>query len=88
MSTGERNIRRRPGMLVLCLVMASLLPVFGDDYSQIGFAQSSTTQKPSPTPPPQDVDDGEVISFRTTEVLLPVTVRDRAGKLVTTAVTP
>src|SRR6185295_18522743 len=32
----------------------------------------------------EDVDDGEVISFRTTEVLLPVTVRDRAGKLVTT----
>jgi len=31
----------------------------------------------------QEIDPGDVVSFRTTEVLLPVTVRDRDGKLVT-----
>src|SRR5688500_147929 len=76
--TGERNIRRRPGPLALCLALA-----FGVVISGRAFAQSTPSQKPSPSPT-QDVDDGEVISFRTTEVLLPVTVRDRAGKLVTT----
>jgi VWFA-related protein len=42
--------------------------------------------KPAPTPPgtsaEQDVDPDDVISVNTTEVLLPVTVRDRAGRLV------
>lgn len=84
MTTGDRDIRRSPGMLALCLALACLLQAFGDDYSKKGFAQSSAVQKPSPNQQPQDVDDGEIISFRTTEVLLPVTVRDRAGKLVTT----
>jgi VWFA-related protein len=31
----------------------------------------------------QDIDEGDVISVSTTEVLLPVTVRDRQGRLVT-----
>jgi len=48
-------------------------------------ARNSFAQTPNPSAvSPQDVDDGEVISFRTTEVLLPVTVRDRDGKLITT----
>lgn len=45
----------------------------------------ASAQTPNPTPASQqDVEDGEIISFRTTEVLLPVTVRDRDGKLITT----
>jgi VWFA-related protein len=47
------------------------------------FAQS---QPPRPTPSPkqdeQDIDPDDVISVNTTEVLLPVTVRDSAGLLI------
>jgi Ca-activated chloride channel family protein len=50
-------------------------------------AQSKVTSPaPGPTPPPtqdeQDVDPDDVISVNTTEVTLPVTVRDSAGVLV------
>jgi Ca-activated chloride channel homolog len=42
--------------------------------------------KPSPTPPPlpadQEIDPDDVISVNTTEILLPVTVRDRSGRFV------
>ena len=54
----------------------------------IVFSPSVLAQmkSPSPTPTPreeeQDVDPGDVISVNTTEVSLPVTVRDRAGLLV------
>ena len=51
--------------------------------SPCALAQSKL---PTPTPPPkqveQEIDPGDVISVNTTEVLLPVTVRDRAGFLV------
>jgi VWFA-related protein len=54
------------------------------------FVQSQSklpTPTASPSPPPnqdeQDIDPDDVISVNTTEVLLPVTVRDRAGLLVT-----
>lgn len=44
------------------------------------------SQAPAPTPPPkqeeQEIDPDDVISVNTTEVLLPVTVRDSAGLLV------
>lgn len=44
------------------------------------------SQAPAPTPPPtqqeQEIDPDDVISVNTTEVLLPVTVRDSAGVLV------
>jgi VWFA-related protein len=43
--------------------------------------------KPKPTPTPrieeQELSEGDTISVSTTEVLLPVTVRDASGKLVT-----
>jgi len=43
--------------------------------------------RPTPTPTPkavtQEVDPNEVISVDTTEVLLPVTVRDQSGQIVT-----
>jgi Ca-activated chloride channel family protein len=46
------------------------------------FAQGVKTEKSSPAS--QEIDDDEVIRVSTTEVLLPVTVRDAAGRLVTT----
>lgn len=47
------------------------------------FAQDAKPQ-PSPAPPDQqEIDRDDVISVNTTEVLLPVTVRDEQGKLVT-----
>ncbi len=48
----------------------------------VGFKTASAQQPAQQSA--QDIDAGDVISFRTTEVLLPVTVRDRDGKLVTT----
>lgn len=50
------------------------------------FAQSQPPKSPGPTPTPnqdeQEIDPDDVISVNTTEVLLPVTVRDSAGLLV------
>ncbi|HEX3281577.1 MAG TPA: VWA domain-containing protein [Pyrinomonadaceae bacterium] len=47
-------------------------------------AQSPIPPAPKATPPQneQEIDPDDVISVSTTEVLLPVTVRDRSGKLV------
>ncbi|HEX8845470.1 MAG TPA: VWA domain-containing protein [Pyrinomonadaceae bacterium] len=49
-------------------------------------AQSSKPAAASPTPTPdeQEIDEGDVISVNTSEVMLPVTVRDAGGRLVTT----
>src|SRR5713101_7998219 len=48
-------------------------------------AQSQNPPTSTPTPPAdqQEIDPDDVISVNTTEVLLPVTVRDRSGRLVT-----
>src|SRR6266849_1769279 len=48
-------------------------------------AQSQNPPTSTPTPPvdQQEIDPDDVISVNTTEVLLPVTVRDRSGRLVT-----
>jgi VWFA-related protein len=47
---------------------------------------SAQSKLPTPTPPPQqeeqEIDPDDVISVNTTEVLLPVTVRDKGGVLV------
>jgi Ca-activated chloride channel homolog len=43
---------------------------------------NSLTQTPRPTPQPEAVGDDEVITVNSLEVLLPVTVRDPAGRLV------
>src|SRR5207237_7451236 len=40
--------------------------------------------RPQPQEKPRAVDDDEVVRVNTSEVLLPVTVRDAAGQLVTT----
>jgi VWFA-related protein len=46
-------------------------------------AQSQNPPKPTPQKDEQEIDPDDVISVSTTEVLLPVTVRDRSGRLVT-----
>ena len=48
----------------------------------IGQAPPIPKLKPKPEQPQEDVNPGEVISVDTTEVLLPVTVRDNQGRLV------
>lgn len=81
--SGERNVDRRfaaslvrpSPIFALTLLLFAVTPNL--------FAQNPPNQ-PRPAETQQDVEEGEVISFRTTEVLLPVTVRDRAGKLITT----
>jgi VWFA-related protein len=51
--------------------------------SLYAFAQSkSSTPTPSPNQNEQEIDPEDVISVNTTEILLPVTVRDSAGLLV------
>jgi len=59
----------RYSLSLFCVIagIATYLPL------QVALAQQSS----------QEIDEGDVLSFRTTEVLLPVTVRDRDGKLVT-----
>jgi Ca-activated chloride channel family protein len=49
-------------------------------------AQERSSAKPSdaPAPPGQVIDPDEVITVETSEILLPVTVRDARGQLVTT----
>ncbi len=75
-----RRSRSRLGSL---LTRAILLT-----FSLIVFSPSVLAQSKSPTPTPtpkeeeQEVDPGDVISVNTTEVSLPVTVRDSAGLLV------
>src|SRR5882724_4262712 len=46
-------------------------------------SQNPPTPKSSPQQDEQEIDPDDVISVSTTEVLLPVTVRDHSGRLVT-----
>lgn len=62
-------------LLLLCVLITAAL------------ALSAQSQNPPPLKPPpqkdeQEIDPDDVISVSTTEVLLPVTVRDRSGGLV------
>jgi Ca-activated chloride channel homolog len=74
--------------LLARLFGAALLVIFTASPSTIVLTQSrspQSTPSPAPTPKPdeQEIDPDDVISVNTTEVLLPVTVRDRTGSLVT-----
>jgi VWFA-related protein len=66
--------------LVLLLAVALLLAP-----SSCVFAQNTQQKKAPPisNTDEQEVDEGDVISVSTAEVLLPITVRDASGKLVT-----
>jgi Ca-activated chloride channel family protein len=48
----------------------------------VATAQSQNPPKPTPQKDEQEIDQDDVISVSTTEVLLPVTVRDQSGRLV------
>ncbi len=62
------------------LFLATLL-VFGAWVS--ASAQATPSPSPQPTPGEEEIDPEDVISVNTTEVLLPVTVRNEQGQLVT-----
>jgi VWFA-related protein len=73
--------------LLVRLFLGVVLIVFTASHSTSVLTQSTApTSTPSPTPTPkpdeQEIDPDDVISVNTTEVLLPVTVRDRSGSLV------
>ena len=64
------------------MLFACLLP-----FAICLLALQAQGQTPTPSPPAtdeQEIDDEDVISVSTAEVLLPVTVRDASGQLVTT----
>lgn len=69
-----RFLLNRSGALLLLL------------FSVLSLNVSAQSKLPTPSPPPQqdeqEIDPDDVISVNTTEVLLPVTVRDSGGSLV------
>lgn len=67
--------------LRLCLLLCSLLLCSSLVQAQGNNEKSAA---PQPTPDEQEIDEGDVISVSTSEVMLPVTVRDAGGQLVTT----
>lgn len=76
-------MRRRIVILSLALIAAAVwLPAAASTQDP----PPPPTLKPSPTPPAkeieQEIDPEDVISVNTTEILLPVTVRDNSGRLV------
>jgi Ca-activated chloride channel family protein len=77
----EVESRRRKFQHHLCLLLFSLLLCSSLAQAQ-GNRQGSA--QPQPTPEEEEIDEGDVISVSTSEVMLPVTVRDREGQLVTT----
>lgn len=83
-ATGFRFLR----LAVACAFALFVSVGAGRQLSRIALAQQQRPEKSSPPASSpsasQEVDDDEVIKVSTTEVLLPVTVRDAAGRLVTT----
>ncbi|MGH9969433.1 MAG: VWA domain-containing protein [Pyrinomonadaceae bacterium] len=71
----------RPLGLALCLVA---FLAFGQDPPPIPTLRIKPAATPTPPvkPDEQEIDSEDVISVNTTEVLLPVTVRDDGGRLV------
>jgi len=71
---------------VMAQFLFSRLPVLLLLIAALSLCGSAQSKSPTPTPSPkqdeQEIDPDDVISVDTTEVLLPVTVRDSAGLLV------
>jgi Ca-activated chloride channel family protein len=72
-----------PRAACLCALSLFVINPLGGKLAAPVFAQEAKTGRSAP-PSREDIDDDEVIKVSTTEVLLPVTVRDAAGRLVTT----
>jgi VWFA-related protein len=72
--------------MLWCKLITITLTCFSVFVLAISISAQSKNPTPLPTPPPtedeQEVDPDDVISVNTTEVTLPVTVRDRSGALV------
>src|SRR4028119_707342 len=83
-ATGSRLLR----LSAICALALLVVAPAGRPSAAAAFAQQQKTEKSSPRtsshPAAQELDEDEVIKVSTTEVLLPVTVRDAAGRLVTT----
>src|SRR5688572_5075411 len=76
---GEMLFVRRKSYISLTLLLFSLFLTSLQVQAQV--------TKPGNANPPQEgdeIDEGDVISVTTSEVMLPVTVRDANGQLVTT----
>lgn len=67
--------------LVAVLILACLF--LAPSSSAVTGQQAKPTPSPTPTPEEVELDPEDVISVETTEVLLPVTVRDHNGQLIT-----
>lgn len=79
LATGFRVLRR---VVVACALALCVAASAGGPLGEVASAQQQKTEKSSP--PASQGSDDDVIKVSTTEVLLPVTVRDAAGRLVTT----
>ena len=76
--TSAMGAHQKPIVTLLCLFAILLLLA----ATPPAYAQSLATSPPTPTPDEQEIDPDDVISVNTSEVLLPVTVRDVSGRLV------
>jgi Ca-activated chloride channel homolog len=74
--------RKKKLHLCLCVPLFSLLLLFST-VAQAQIKPRPADAAPKPTPEGDEIDEGDVISVSTSEVMLPVTVRDAAGQLVT-----
>jgi Ca-activated chloride channel family protein len=78
-ATGFR-LRR---VAVACALVLVVVATASRQAAEVASAQQQKPEKSSTHASPE-IDEDEVIKVSTTEVLLPVTVRDAAGRLVTT----
>jgi VWFA-related protein len=78
----EAQDRKRRFRLCASLLLLSLLLLLAS-LAQ-GQVSKQNNAAPKPTPEGDEIDEGDVISVSTSEVMLPVTVRDANGQLVST----
>ena len=77
-------VRRSSPVLLLIFISALSFPIVNNNSFSVHAQTPSPSPKPSPSPGAEapEIDPDDVISVETSEVLLPVTVRDASGKLV------
>lgn len=82
----SRRGERAAGRLVLlfALLAACVLGASPVWPAQEGRQRQGQPPKKLSTPEGQEIDEDEIITVETSEILLPVTVRDAAGRIVTT----
>src|SRR5882672_5071157 len=78
---GTSGMLRRKELVRRALILPSVLMLLIATGSLLAQSKSPA-QSPTPKQEEQEIDPDDIISVNTTEVLLPVTVRDRAGFLV------